>query len=897
MVNGTQINKWVVGTAVNNGGTQSLYITNDNGVSNAYTINTASVVQAYRDLAIPAGTSEVNLSFDWRAAGESSFDYIRVWLVPTTFNPTPGTQITAANSGGIQLGANYNQNPNWTTANYIINTAAFAGQNRRLVFEWRNDTSAGTQPPAAIDNVNLSVISCSAPTALTVSNLTDVQATLSWTGPLTAPSGGYDYYYSTTNTAPTATTTPNGNVSATTVDITGLTANTTYYFWVRSNCGDTDGNSFWSGPRAFTTTQIPATLPYTEGFEGTIDWTLVNGTQTNKWVVGTAVSNGGTHSLYISNNNGAAHAYTTSGAASTVQAYRDILFPAGANEVNLSFDWRAAGESSFDYLRVWLVPATFSPTAGTLITAANSGGTQLGANYNLTPNWTTATYAIDASAFDGQVRRLIFEWRNDGSGGAQPPAAIDNIALSVATCPRPINVEITCSSSTMSNVNWEAGGTETSWEVVVLPATAPMPTSGTVVTDPLYYAEGLTPDTNYTAYVRAICGPDDVSIWREVDFSTGTSSVLESTPFCASQNEGQYILFDNVHDGMNAPEYGDVACLGSTPNPVWYYLQVDSPGNLNFQLIQNTAFNASGNPIGTGLDVDFVAFGPFTSLNEACGQIELEDCPTCPFSNVGSTFYPFGNIIDCSYSAAPIENFSIPNAQEGQIYAVLITNFNGDPGQIKLQQLATSTGSTNCNILYNVDLGENQSYCGAASATITATVTTPGNSEEPNYEWFMDGEEYTPTIVSTTPLTQTISVTEPGIHTYSVVITVANATNTEPITDEVTVALIPAVVVPDPAAVVLCGNGGSASIDLSTLTGGVLGALNPADYVVEYYLTEAAANAGTSPIDITAPFVTTTQTIYVRIESVLLGTCFDVVPLPITVNTSADATIEYADSP
>ena len=105
--NGSSVNNWVVGSAVNNGGTQSLYISNDNGVSNNYTNNVSTVVHAYKDFEIPTGVSTAGIAFDWRALAESCCDYIRVWLVPTSFTPTTGTQITAA-ADRINLSGNLN---------------------------------------------------------------------------------------------------------------------------------------------------------------------------------------------------------------------------------------------------------------------------------------------------------------------------------------------------------------------------------------------------------------------------------------------------------------------------------------------------------------------------------------------------------------------------------------------------------------------------------------------------------------------------------------------------------------------------------------------------------------------------------------------------------------------
>src|SRR5690606_14001826 len=91
---GTQTNKWFHGSAAGNPA-DAIYISNDNGVTNAYTNNATSVAHAYKDLIIPAGSTIATFSFDWKAGGESSWDYLRVWLVPASFVPTAGAQITA----------------------------------------------------------------------------------------------------------------------------------------------------------------------------------------------------------------------------------------------------------------------------------------------------------------------------------------------------------------------------------------------------------------------------------------------------------------------------------------------------------------------------------------------------------------------------------------------------------------------------------------------------------------------------------------------------------------------------------------------------------------------------------------------------------------------------------
>ena len=54
------------------------------------------------------------------------------------------------------------------------------------------------------------------------------------------------------------------------------------------------------------------------------------------------------------------------------------------------------------------------------------------------------------------------------------------------------------------------------------------------------------------------------------------------------------------------PSLGQIACLYTTPNPSWNTIQIGESGEIDIQITQNTAFDDNGNPVGTGLDVDFV---------------------------------------------------------------------------------------------------------------------------------------------------------------------------------------------------------------------------------------------------------------------------------------------------
>jgi len=520
--NGTQANKWAVGTATSNSGTKSLYISSDNGTTNSYNVLATSTVHAYRDIQMPTPLDQLELSFDWKGVGEAS-DYFRVWLVNTDFTPTPGSAIGTANTRllipATATSNNFTGQTAWTNFKYIIQGSTYAGTTKRLVFEWINNNVNGSNPPAAIDNINLKVVQCPQPTALVLASLAAEEVKVGWTAPVSGATA-YEYYYSTDATPPTATP-PAADLNAETtteavIDGADLTPSTTYYFWVRTNCGAT--KSYWTGPLRFVTPQIPAPMDYAENFDGaTNGYQFVNEGQVNKWVVGTATNNSVPNSLYISNDNGANNSYTGT-AGSVVHAYRDIKLPAVVQDVQFTFDWKGTGEFG-DYLKVWMVPVDYVPTPGTQITQLNNSRIQIGGQFMNNAGWKTENFIFNVNQFQGQARRLVFEWTNDQFGGTQRPAAVDNVNLAAVTCYPPSNL-------TMPSNN--AGGATFAWTAPTVPAAGydyyyttslAAPTSTTTPSNPVAHPTtsitlaGLEQSSNYYFWVRSNCGSDGKSIW------------------------------------------------------------------------------------------------------------------------------------------------------------------------------------------------------------------------------------------------------------------------------------------------------------------------------------------------------------------------------------------------
>ena len=204
-------------------------------------------------------------------------------------------------------------------------------------------------------------------------------------------------------------------------------------------------------------------------------------------------------------------------------------------------------------------------------------------------------------------------------------------------------------------------------------------------------------------------------------------SCQSAAPFCATNAGAGGVTFPASTDGTNSPGSGPSAqpgpsygCLGSTPNPAWYYLQVANSGNLVMTIA------GSG-----GYDVDFICWGPFTSQTAPCASSLTGGCGFGT-STVTTNAPCSGNIVDCSYSTSATETCTIANGVAGQYYMILITNYYDTPQNINLNQTSGS-GSTNCSIVNcGVTASNTGPYCVGQTVTLNAATT---NTTATTYAW------------------------------------------------------------------------------------------------------------------------------------------------------------------
>lgn len=112
----------------------------------------------------------------------------------------------------------------------------------------------------------------------------------------------------------------------------------------------------------------------------------------------------------------------------------------------------------------------------------------------------------------------------------------------------------------------------------------------------------------------------------------------------------------------------NIGCLTTSPNPAWFYFQLDTPGNL--------AFTISTSP---ARDIDFILWGPFATL-ELANMAQYTD-----FSE------------DCSYSSSTTETVNVTGGQAGEYYILLVTNYSNQNTNITFSK-TTGTAGINCDL-------------------------------------------------------------------------------------------------------------------------------------------------------------------------------------------------------
>ncbi|SDR87426.1 choice-of-anchor J domain-containing protein [Winogradskyella sediminis] len=434
---------------------------------------------------------------------------LQVLMSTTNTNPTSFTEI-------IPLEV-------YTNSNYVENSVVIEGTGTiyiafRVPPEFSNPASI-----LSIEDVSITdAPDCPNPTGLMVDGLLTTSAELSWTP-------GFQETNWNIVVQPQGSGVPSNSGTAVTSPsyiAEDLSADTAYEFYVMADCGD--GTSQWVGPMSFRTLCNAFTSPFVETFNSDSEsescWTIINNNNDDEsWELNTTgfTYEGDQAAVMFTGSNGQNDDYLISPTITITENQRLRYY----YRVNDSF---------------------FTEDLDVLL---STNGTAL-------DQFTTLLYDSDADPViinnvEYKVKVVNFPAGISGDiniafhvpffQSTMPyrgqTLAIDNVNIEdVPECAEPTNIFIDNITDTQVQVNWEANGSESAWEISVQPTGTPTPIGDT---DPAYLynastnpftVTGLEASTMYDVYVRAVCDGDN-------DHWTGPVVV---TTKCSFENLCQY---------------------------------------------------------------------------------------------------------------------------------------------------------------------------------------------------------------------------------------------------------------------------------------------------------------------------------------------------------------------
>lgn len=273
--------------------------------------------------------SNINVGFQWYEGNpnnSASNDY-----------PTEGVQVqysydgTTWHNAGNFISRHSFQSVQWSPKSITLPASAEGQSNVYIGFLFTSNNGFNCY----LDALNITATTgnpattCNSPIPTAVTAIGTSTAQINWT----ANNSQYaELYYSQSNSAPTATTTPTqSNLLNNQYTLTNLNANTTYYTWIRSYCTN---NTFsaWAVAPAFTTLCNAAQQPNAgsiqgndqlcTGSTGTLTATIPGGTWSSS---NTTVASINTSGLLTANNTGnATITYSVSNGCGTATATKLI---------------------------------------------------------------------------------------------------------------------------------------------------------------------------------------------------------------------------------------------------------------------------------------------------------------------------------------------------------------------------------------------------------------------------------------------------------------------------------------------------------------------------------------------------------------------------------------------
>ncbi|REC51799.1 hypothetical protein DRF62_16690 [Chryseobacterium piscium] len=440
-------------------------------------------------------------------------------------------------SGWVEIWSDNSNASEWRTVGVPL-AATYVGATVQLKFTVDKDVANNGYfyDDVLLDEVQvIQAPTCFEPVIALATNITPNSATLNWAAPLApapAPAGGYEYYYSTSNTPPTGATVGT-IVPGISANITPLVAGSTYYWWVRSVCSGSD-KSLWVEGEPFTPGQIGG------------------GTATHAYLPVYSCS-GFNYSQQIYTATEIAGAVGTNNMITSVKFFVSTTAAAQANYNQWVVYMGNTAQNDFATTTSWIPAGTMTQvytgtlpamTAGTWINIPlatpflwdGTSNVVVAVDENVTGTSCTANWGSYSA---GANRGMLYYNSTTNPDPLNPPTATSRYAvlprlqltgtvLPSCTNVPPSNIAVSNITATSASVSWTA--TQNATYVVryrVLPSGAWQTINVTTPFTNNVQLPGLIEQTQYEVEIATICGTQGV-------FSAPVSFTTPALTYCSS---------------------------------------------------------------------------------------------------------------------------------------------------------------------------------------------------------------------------------------------------------------------------------------------------------------------------------------------------------------------------
>ena len=486
-----------------------------------YTINCSAPTCARPSNLTTLFTGPHSASFNWTNGNAEQTAWQITYGTEPDFNPNHGTivDVTHANNTvhGLAQNTTYyayiRANCGDSYSNWSINQVTFT-------------TLVGNQSPT-----NLTLASNPAVTPTT--------ATILWSGVSTNElHQNYELYYSTSSTIPSSLNpqTYFTGITASSLNLEGLTPETSYYVWVRDNCGD-DGYSPWSNSLNFSTEPLCYAPENLEIVEGSI-------TANNATIEWEGSSNSFQVELGTINFNGTPSYYTLES-----HDFTDFVMPTGWNHIGEGTTM-CFGQLYSGYGWIRFINAT---TANVLVLPEFELETN-----TLTINYSTragssqhsGSFAVGYVTDPTQANTFVPVHTNYSSEGTSWQQ-VENITF--ASAPAGARIAFRHISNN-SNANWDLDNVTVKAPEYPIAWTVDG-TAAHLGNGGSYTIHGLSPETTYKVRVRSNCGSQGLSnqCSNEVRFTTASclASFTKDINGYGTSTGGYYLIASPLADATN----------------------------------------------------------------------------------------------------------------------------------------------------------------------------------------------------------------------------------------------------------------------------------------------------------------------------------------------------------